>query len=492
MQLALGKVILRFFISFFILAGGFDQVNAQRSTFSPEEVQEDMAMLYKKLLKYHPAPFTYQDSSTHALRYLQAYNSIDAPLNIQEAFDLMLPTISDVKDLHTSIGMPKGWAKKQKKQLPILLFEKDEKYFVSYNWSNDSTLIRGTEVLEIADRPISEIAQKVSNYYATDNGNEVAKKYYTERRLSTILNRVMPITDSMKVVFKNTEKDSVFTKYVKTEDPKDFVKIFSRRYPDKIRKNFDYEILDSLNKVAVLDITTFSEKGKLSNINQRKFKKKLKFKMKQIVSDSIQTLVLDMRGNGGGAIVNIPRLISYFAKDKFRTLDSMAVKKKAFLKVFPIYTVFTPIVGRFFFNKRNGEFLVDYGSKKAKNKPAKKYHFDGKLYIIGDGGSYSATVFATSLMLDQGLATYVGQRAGGTKKGSFAGQWHTGKLPNTKIQYRIPYFKIGHYLPNTHDSSLFIEPEIELNYEWEDFLKYEDSYLKQLKDLIISEKSTQN
>ncbi|SOE19822.1 Peptidase family S41 [Spirosomataceae bacterium TFI 002] len=460
----------------------------QKKEFTAEQVRKDMTILNKKLLRFHPAPFTYIDSVTHQSRFLEAYNNITDSLNTQEAFDVISPILTDVKDLHTSAGMPKDWSKKQKKQLPLFYREFDGAYYISYNCSSDTTLLRGIQVLKIEDKPISDLVYQARSFYATDNDNDVSKRYYSVVRLPNILNRMMPITDSMKVEFRYVKADSVFVKYIKTEEPKQIAKVFKLRYPKLLRKNFDYEILDSLNKIAKLDITTFSEKGKLLNINQRKFKKKLQAKMKQIEKDTIQTLILDLRGNGGGSIVNISRLVGYFAKEKYKMLDSMAVKKKAFLSVFPLYGIIAPVVGRVYFNKKRDEFFVDMGDKKAKNKPTKKHHFDGELYVMGDGGTYSASVYTISLLQELGLATYLGDRAGGTRWGSFAGKWHKGALPNTKVQYRIPYFKIAHYLPNTAQSSLFIEPDVQLKHTWGDFLRFEDSYMKQAVELINAEK----
>lgn len=457
---------------------------AQEKTFTPSQVRKDMSILYKKLVRFHPQPFTYIDAETHRERYLKAYKDIDGNMTLQQVYDHIAPIITDVKDLHTSTGMPKKWAKNQKKILPLFFRKYEDQYYLSYNCSKDTTLFRGLQVSSIEGEAIGELVEKAKRYYATDNDNEVSKLYYAVSRLPNILNRLMPIKDSMLVSFKNVEKDSVFSKYVYSEENKQVSKVFKVRYPKLIRKNFDYQVLDSLHRIATLDITTFSEKGKLLNFNQRKFKKKLQAKMQQVAEDSVQTLILDMRGNGGGAIVNIPRVVGYFAKEKYKMMDSMAVKKKAFLAVFPPYQLLAPVIGKLYFSKTRGDYFVDFGGKKPKNKPTKKNHFDGKLYVLGDGGSYSATIYTTSLLQELELATYVGDRAGGTRWGSFAGKWHTGALPNTKIKYRIPYYKIAHYLPKTGKKSLFIEPDVQLNHTWEDFLKFEDSYLKQTVELI--------
>lgn len=78
----------------------------------------------------------------------------------------------------------------------------------------------------------------------------------------------------------------------------------------------------------------------------------LKSRFKQIEKDSIQSLILDMRGNGGGAIVNVKRLLQCVLQEPFQLYDSISVTKNGFKKVFKPYLGITTIAGRAYLNKR--------------------------------------------------------------------------------------------------------------------------------------------
>ena len=206
--------------------------------------------------------------------------------------------------------------------------------------------------------------------------------------------------------------------------------------------------------------------------------------MAQIQKDSIQYLALDMRGNGGGAIVNIPRVLKYFLNEPFAISNKWSIRRSAFMNAFPIYNPFMPVIGLSYFKNKEGDWRYRPSENMKVYEPSKKYHYDGDLYIIGNGGSYSATIFTSSILVDRGRAQYIGKRAGGSRWGSFAGRWYRGKLPNTKIRFRIPYYKIEHKLINK-EYEFFIEPEYEISSTFEQFLNREDPYEKFFKDLVV-------
>jgi hypothetical protein len=193
---------------------------------------------------------------------------------------------------------------------------------------------------------------------------------------------------------------------------------------------------------------------------------------------------VDFRGNGGGFIPNITRTMRYFAKEPFVLMDTVFFKKKAFKKVAPAYGIISPLVTRMLFKSYDDTFFYRKPKKPKLYKQVKKNHFDGKVYFLMDGGSYSATTFTMALAYDMGIGTFIGQPPGGANWGSFASTWNNFKLPNSKIVVHMPLFKLTHSLPNQRSKSFVLTPDYEVDYSLEDFMNEKDAVLDFTLDLI--------
>jgi hypothetical protein len=225
-------------------------------------------------------------------------------------------------------------------------------------------------------------------------------------------------------------------------------------------------------------------KGKFLDLGQWKFKRMLEKRFAQVKKDGTEHLIVDFRGNGGGFIPNIARTMKYFAKEPFVLLDTVYFKKKAFRKAAPLYTVFSPIATRMLFKSYDDTFFYRKPKKPIRYKPVKENHFDGKVYFLMDGGSYSATTFTMALAHDMGIGTFIGQQPGGANWGSFASTWNDFKLPNSKIVIHMPLFKLTHNLPNQRAKSFVLTPDYEVDHSFKDFMERKDTVLDFTLDLI--------
>ena len=244
----------------------------------------------------------------------------------------------------------------------------------------------------------------------------------------------------------------------------------------------NYQVIDSTNHIAKLDITSFILKNNKLDVFGRKFKKDIRKRFKTIEKQGIEHLIVDFRANGGGLISNITQITKYVAKEPFVLDDSSYFKKPSYFKLFPAASIFPPIVARLIFKPTSdGTYLKN---KSRTHKPSQKYHYGKNLYVLMDGGSYSATTFTIGLWKDMNLATFIGTRPGGANWGSFAGQWHKVTLPKSKIIVRIPLIKIVHAQKHKTTKTFFVEPDYNVEQGFRDFLNRKDTQLDFTLDLI--------
>lgn len=455
-----------------------------QQTFSPEQIKSDMAFLKARFEKMHPGMYYYNEPATYDSVYQRLYNGVKERMTYQEVFQYISPLVTMVEDGHTSYKFKNKQYGKKPKLLPFFISEIDSRYYISYNATADTTLVRGTELLKINDEPMPQIIHNLQSIYGTDNGNPSSKQYYATRIFNIFYYKYYGPTDSVHISYKLPDTTAIETRFIKSLPRPEINKTIAKRYKSALRSNFDYAILDSTERIAKLDITSFSMKGKFLDVGQWKFKRMLKKRFAQIEQNKIEHLIVDFRGNGGGFIPNITRTMKYFAKEPFSLMDTVYFKKQAFKKVAPLYTIFPPVMTRLLFKSYNENFYYRKPKKDKMYKPEKNNHFDNEVYFLMDGGSYSATTFTMALAYDMGIGTFIGQPPGGANWGSFASTWNDFKLPNSKIVVHMPLFKLTHQLPNKRSKSFVLTPDYEVEQGFKDFMKRKDTVVEFTLDLI--------
>ncbi len=452
--------------------------------FTPVEIREDLTFLKKRLEKYHPGLYRYNDSLAYEERFSQLLRGFASGATYQDLFNGMAPLITDIRDLHTSYSFPAKKYGKDPGLVPLVIRRFGDRFFIHFNASSDSTLLRTSELLSLNGQDIGTVYKNLQTLYGPDNGNHEAADYYAEKAFSSYYLRYYGTSDSLRVGLRLPGDSVVTERVIAMETGKDLLKNLAGRYKNALRKNFEFVLADSVLKVAKVDITSFTLKGGPLDITQRKFKKELKKRFALIQKAGVKHLIIDLRGNGGGYIPNVGRLMKYIVKEPFTLVDSMIFRKKAFFRIFRPYSIGPPLVAALVFRKLDDRHRFYANGPKARQKPVRKNHFDGKLYFLMDGGSYSATTFTLGLAYDMNLGTFIGTQPGGANWGSFAGEWDNFRLPHSGIKIHSPFYKIVHRQPEGRAKTFFIQPDYYVGQGFGDFLKRDDTVLRFTLNMI--------
>ena len=469
----------------------FLQAQKSKDSFTPEEIRADMKFLKKRFEKIHPGMYYYISKEAYNQKFDSLYNSINQPLNYLETFRILSQLVTNVKDGHTNLRYDKKrFNKKNAKFVPFYLRKIDKNYYLALNYSADSTIIRGSEVLAFNDEPLGQLMQKLKVFVSSDNANEHVKEYYSVSTFPTYFKRYFGEVDSIKITYRLPKNDSIFIKKVACQTNNEILKIDKKRYKNLNRPNLSLKIIDSVNRIAKLDITEFTMNGKFLDLNNRKFKRVLQARFKTIKDLKVENLIIDFRANGGGFIPNISRFLKYLSPKPFTLVDTLALKKKAYFTLFKPYYFGPPLIMWLGFKKRDNEFMYRVNKQNDKQKPEKQLGYRGKTYFITDPGCYSATTFTLNLAKDLGIPEkIIGQQVGGASWGSFAVNWQDFKLPNSKYIVHTPLMKISHNLPNKLNKDFFLQPDYEVNRNREELLKNNTSVIDFTVEMIRQSKA---
>ena len=149
------------------------------------------------------------------------------------------------------------------------------------------------------------------------------------------------------------------------------------------------------------------------------------------------SLVLDLRGNGGGVDEYGALLVSYFVNVPFRYFDHIRSRSIA-----PSFATWTQ---RTFEAMRTGTIPDPAGGFRitserhpgvAEQRPAGT-PFAGKLVVLVDGGTFSTAADVAAQLRSMGRATFVGEETAGGYEGNTSGLNALIVLPNSRLRLRI-------------------------------------------------------
>lgn len=455
--------------------------NEQLNNLIPaKKLKFDIDFAYNKLQKMHPKLYWYISKEKLDFKFDSLKKTINQPMTTMKFYKKIAPVISEVKQGHTFVYPPvKQYTKKENEAIkkrginPISQFNFeifDNKLFVVKNKSKNKTIQIGSEVVSINDKNSMELITEYDNYFTSDGYNKTFKVNFLGKRFSTIYGFENGINDSLKYVFKYN--DSIKTVIIRRKNP-DSTKTVKKTITKEIKKeltkseksikkaqckalkitkkiygynplskeyNRNLKFMQTDSSVAVMSIKQFRI-GNYSSFYEKSFEKIKYYKSK--------TLIIDLRDNGGGRLAEIKELYSYLADTSFVFLKKSEVTSKnslfkyAYLKggsplLKTAKIIATPLVYPVFYlitkKDANGKYYENLFVKPQKIMPQA---FKGKVFVLINGGSFSASSIISSNLKGSKRAIFVGQETGGAYNGTVAGFMPIIKLPNSKVKIKI-------------------------------------------------------
>jgi len=369
------------------------------AVLEPVDLISDLDTFEDRMLNDHPYLRNPGQRYLFISRCDNIRDLLDHPITLKAFYEKIAFLAATLRCGHTRLNFPDHyWEKidKQYKHLPFRLFFSDTSIYIRDVYYEDTLLKKGAKVLQVNNRLSGEIVRELLSLFPADGSNTTYKYYNLNGRLYGIETpgKFYPNKYLIKAILPGQK---VPLEFEVSAQSKDSIMAFIANRGDDFEeyKSYQFSQLDSLN-VAIITIRDFIDfsRGSFSSFLEDAFS--------QINEKKMKALIIDLRGNDGGDPDHAAELLSFI--------------------------LHKPLT---YFNQGV------YGYSNLK-KPVKlnKNNFDGNMFVLMDGGSFSTTGHLLSLLKYYKIGILIGETSGGSWQCN--GCYGDYEFPNTGLHLMYP------------------------------------------------------
>lgn len=389
---------------------------------SPKKIKKDIKECVK-FLGAHPDPYKHISEEAFASLVDEAIKSVKEPMDQLALYKLIAPLAATIKDGHTSVHLPRGTMKKVRKDNGVFPYKmylsNDNQLYVLKSYSEDNVIPNGSLIKSINGVSTADFFSSIDKYISYER--EPFRNVIIERSFELYL--LLAFDTQKDITFEYEEGGALKNSMAKNIDFKNWKDIEKEGREERetlIKQGKPYKYSKVSDGIGMITIHSFSvgEYDKYDNFLRKTFKK--------IANDSVDYLIIDVRGNFGGYPKVSAGLFHYLTDKPFKT---MALSKLVVTQPFKNYLNNT--VGLAHYRgpiKRSGHsqnwdaVLRDKVGKVVIDeaifnelKITKENEFRGKVLLLTDRRSFSASSSFAATFRCYELGTIIGEETGGTK-----------------------------------------------------------------------------
>lgn len=432
---------MNYFLASAIVLLSFPVISQPNQVFTEDQLQEDFHIMQGSLEELHPGLYWYRSKAELDEAFDVAAAKLNHPMDEHEYLRVLGSAISKIGCGHTQLRLSNATYQAYQELenfFPLSVMLLNHKLYAAQSVEN--SIEAGNEILTINSLTTDSLVQIFRESLWTEGLRHTKVEYETGRYFSFLYPILIGNSNKYTIEYiddKGTKKESVLDVDIKKSDP-----LINYNSPENIDLFFYSK---NGSNTAVLDINHFFDWK--NDGKKYKFSKELRKAFQQIDSAKSESLIIDLRYNGGGRAPY--DLFSYLYGDSFTFFDRMEFivdKDSRYDRYCNPKLSKLWITGQ---SKKSNQ--INDSTYNLKNEPMLKPQkpsnpqYRGKLYVLINGGTFSAASDLAALIKSNDLATFVGTETGGGYYGntSMEDAWVT--LPNTKVRVRIPL--VRHFLP---------------------------------------------
>ena len=423
--------------------------------YSPYELTKDYSLYEEILEAHHPGLYWYTTKDSMQAYFQWGREQLKDSMTEPEFRKVLNYVTAKIDCGHTTVRPSKKWSRQFNtirfdKLFPLSIKVWPDTMVVTANLNRkDTVLKRGTVITSIDGRSVTSIVDTMFGYISTD-GYNLTHKYQTLSNrgfFGSMYTSLFGLRENYTIDYLGTDgrvhttTTPVFNPAADTAGRRLRRPVIREPQPSKKeRKRQELNSvrllkIDSVNKTAMMDLSTFARGYNLRHFFRKSFR--------VLQQNSVGHLIIDVRSNGGGSVTNSTFLTRYLTDHKFKIADTLfALRKRSHYFRFIQNHAWNEVFMFVFTHKRkDGHYHFGYFEKHYFS-PKRSNHFDGQVYILTGGNSFSATTLFTSALVKQDNVTVVGEETGGGAYGNSAWLIPDVTLPYTHVRFRLPLFRL--------------------------------------------------
>lgn len=465
--------------------------------YAPAELQQELQLLKRIMEANHPSLYWYTPKDSIDYYFSSAINSIHDSLTTFQFKNKIAWVISKIRCGHTSVRFPDEYieaaAERKLQQFPLSIKTwKDSLVALGSLFRTDSIFKRGTIITSINGHSGKQILDSMFQFVSTDGYSDNFKSQLISTNFPAYYKNAWGLSQQYTIRYIDTagvEQETTLRNY----DPKADTQVIKRSNnitiirdqpspPTRKEKRTAYLnskrslSIDTTNSTAYMRVATFSE-GHLRNFFRRSFK--------QIGKQHIKHLIVDLRENSGGSINVSTKFARYITDHSFKVADTVAAISRRFRYgryIHPSWVYWVSMHFTSSHHRSDDKIHLNY-FENHRFDPLTKDHFEGNVYVLQGGFTFSAAAMFVSHIKGQKNVTVVGEETGGAYYGNTSVHLPSIKLPLTKVNVVLPMYRVVLDHTRVKDGQ-GIKPDIEIEPTSEAIRKGFDLKLRAIREKI--------
>jgi hypothetical protein len=450
-----------------------------QKSLNRDSIRADFATLYNLTNTIHPGEFMFCRKQEFDKCYDSLKNSIQSDISVVEYYKITATLMAKIKDGHTVVDRGNiSTLLKDQLTFPYNLYKINDAYYLNKTPLTDNNL-SGCKVLKINGKDIHAIIKTIRSYLCIEGENETAIN-------SQLMNfPFYYFIYEQSEIFEIEYEEGQTSKTIRlkgVEFPTFYKAVYEKQEP--LSTDFFN------NKIAILKVRTFS--NGYNDYDRKIAEEQLDAFFSKLDSLKTTDLILDLRGNSGGAPEMANDLFSYLTNKPYYYFAYIGMKYNS-VKEWKHFAQFpnkideidlsqTKIINGLNCYTPTTENRVDYWYfEKQQNKPN---YFKGNIHVLINGGCFSTTGHLLALMRNYSIGTFYGEYSQGSNYSNSGMQAFI--MPYSKTLVWIPFMQFKMNTPKFKYDPKGIKPDVELEKEPNDLKKHFD----RIQDYVIQKIET--
>ena len=453
------------------------QAQQQGQQLTVQQMQSDYDSLQSALEEAHGGLYRYSGKNEMDQIFKRYRAQLDHPMTTLQFVSVIAGLIAELRDGHLRLELDSTTSSNlaKAKLFPLRIIAEDAKLKVLLNESRDDRIIQpGMEIISINGHQPDDLFKLFVSKVSGDGFNETGKRKKAERGFEALY-RILIDDDS---VFFVTASDNTGKTVTAT--------LNGVLMADRGRNSADNPVNSSINKtlealqgpdenISLRFISEGIAALRIRSFTGQNFYEEIDSVFRRVRDRQVKSLIVDLRGNGGGSDYYGAYVVAKFTQRPFRYFDHIRMRS-----INPSFTKFrTDAIDDFrsgtVADSTGGYLLTTEIHNGIGEQPPGKFPFTGKIVVLEDGGTFSTAADVAALLRHLTKAIFIGEESGGSYDGNTSGSSARFIFPNSRLMLNVTMYDYYNAVKPAKNKGRGTMPDFAVTLTTKELLKGVDS-----------------